>query len=563
MELLLHVEELLALGAQHALHRYARPARYDLGDIRRVDLLLYHGVALRRGHAKLLLQGVDALLGLDDLAVTYLGHLAVIALTLGLLCLDFESFDRLLVLLDLAQQVALALPLGAQRRGVRAQIVDLLRERVDTLLIALAAYGFSLDLQLPYAAVEVVDLLGHGVHLQAQARRRLVDQIDSLVGQETLRDVAVRELDGGDDSLVLDAHLVVVLVTLLQAAQDRYGILGRWLVDHDLLETALQCLVLLEILLELVERRGADGAQLAARQRRLEDVGGVHRPRRLAGPHERVDLVDEEQDLAVAGHDLLHDGFEPLLELALILRPGDQGAHVERIDDLRLEVLGHVAVDDPAGDALGDGRLADAGFAHEDRVVLRAAREDLQHAADLLVAADDRIELAAACLFVEVDGILAQRVELLRVGLRGYRAALAKLPDGGFDLPYRRALLLQQVCGGALLGDERQQQMFDRCVFVVEAAREVYRTLYHARRVARKVGLAVAARDLWQCCEGAVDGRAQRAHVDARLAQQIGRQRIVPGNGGREDVQRFEGLLPRALCRAHGCLQQLLCLDRK
>ncbi len=274
-------------------------------------------------------------------------------------------------------------------------------------------------------------------------------------------------------------------------------------------------------------------------------------------------LVDEQKYLALRGGNLLDDGFQTLLELALVLGSGHQRAHVEREDGFVFQVLGHVAVDDAVGDALGYGRLAHAGFAHEYGIVLGAAREYLQYATYLLVAADDRIELAAACLFVEVDGIFAQRVELLRVGLRGYRAALAKLPHGGFDLPYRRALLLQQVGGGALLGDERQQQMFDRCVFVVEAAREVYRTLYHARRVARKVGLAVAARDLWQCCEGAVDGRAQRAHVDARLAQQIGRQRIVPGNGGREDVQRFEGLLPRALCRAHGCLQQLLCLDRK
>ena len=55
---------------------------------------------------------------------------------------------------------------------------------------------------------------------------------------------------------------------------------------------------------------------------------------------------------------------------------------------------GHVAVDDPAGDALGDGGLADAGLAHENRVVLRAARKDLQHAADLLVTPDDRVEFS-------------------------------------------------------------------------------------------------------------------------------------------------------------------------
>ena len=39
-----------------------------------------------------------------------------------------------------------------------------------------------------------------------------------------------------------------------------------------------------------------------------------------------------------------------------------------------LERLRHVALGDPQGEALDDGRLADAGLAGEDRVVLAAAR---------------------------------------------------------------------------------------------------------------------------------------------------------------------------------------------
>jgi uncharacterized protein YjiS (DUF1127 family) len=49
-----------------------------------------------------------------------------------------------------------------------------------------------------------------------------------------------------------------------------------------------------------------------------------------------------------------------------------------------------------AGRALDDRGLADAGLADQHRVVLGAAREHLDDAADLLVAADDRIELALA-----------------------------------------------------------------------------------------------------------------------------------------------------------------------
>ena len=76
------------------------------------------------------------------------------------------------------------------------------------------------------------------------------------------------------------------------------------------------------------------------------------------------------------------------------LAPGDQRAQVERDDPLVLQALRHVAAHDPLGQPLGDRRLADAGLADQDRVVLRPAREDLDDAPDLLVAADDRVELA-------------------------------------------------------------------------------------------------------------------------------------------------------------------------
>ena len=47
-----------------------------------------------------------------------------------------------------------------------------------------------------------------------------------------------------------------------------------------------------------------------------------------------------------------------------------------------------------SGEAFDDGRFADAGFAGEDRIVLPAAHEDVDDLANLLIAADDRIDLA-------------------------------------------------------------------------------------------------------------------------------------------------------------------------
>ena len=142
--------------------------------------------------------------------------------------------------------------------------------------------------------------VGMRVDLDAQPRGRLVDQVDGLVGQEAVGDVAVRERGRGHERRVLDAHAVVHLVALLEAAQDRDRVLHGRLADEHGLEAPLERGVLLDVLPVLVERGGADAAQLAARERRLEHVGGVHRALGGARADDRVQLVDEEDDLALA-----------------------------------------------------------------------------------------------------------------------------------------------------------------------------------------------------------------------------------------------------------------------
>ncbi len=160
----------------------------------------------------------------------------------------------------------------------------------------------------------------------------------------------------------------------------------------------------------LVERRRADAVQLAAREHRLQQVGGVHGALGGAGADDGVQLVDEQDDLPVGVGDLLEDRLQPLLELAAVLRAGDERAHVERHDSLVAQAVGHVAAHDALRQALDDGGLADARLADQHRVVLRAAAEHLDDAADLLVAADDRVELALAGGLGQVAAVLLQRL---------------------------------------------------------------------------------------------------------------------------------------------------------
>ncbi len=53
-----------------------------------------------------------------------------------------------------------------------------------------------------------------------------------------------------------------------------------------------------------------------------------------------------------------------------------------------------VAIDDAQRQAFGDGGLAHARFADQNRIVLGAAGQHLDGAADFLVAPDHRIEFA-------------------------------------------------------------------------------------------------------------------------------------------------------------------------
>src|SRR6185369_4369089 len=78
------------------------------------------------------------------------------------------------------------------------------------------------------------------------------------------------------------------------------------------------------------------------------------------------------------------------------------------VDLLALEGLGDLAADDGLREALDDGGLAYAGFAEQHRVVLGPARQHLHHTLDLLLAADQRVELGIARELREVSTELVE-----------------------------------------------------------------------------------------------------------------------------------------------------------
>ncbi len=447
VELFFEVEQFLLLALHHLVDGDSGPARHYVGYVLGIHFFLDEGLLALHG-AELLLNLGDFLAFLLDARIADFGHTAIVAFALGLVGLEVELLYVNLVLLYAGYELALGLPLGGVGVLFLAQFGYLALNLLYPFLLALALHGLALDFLLRYAARDVVESLRHGVNLKFEFGGSLVDKVDGLVRQEAVSDVALRELYGGDNRLVADTYLVVVLVALLQSAEDGDGGVLVGLVDHHFLESAFERLVFLEVFLILVERGGADAAEFAARQCRLEDVGGVHGAFALACSDESVDFVDEEDNLAFGRGHFVDDGLQTFLEFALVLGTGHEGAHIERVYLLAAQVLGHVTADDTLRESFGDGRLARTGFADKHGIVLRASAKYLEHAANLLVTSDDRVELARPRTFVEVHGVLRQRVVCIFGTLVGRGLALAELLDGGKHLLAVEAGILEDGrCG--------------------------------------------------------------------------------------------------------------------
>ena len=119
---------------------------------------------------------------------------------------------------------------------------------------------------------------------QTHAGTGFIDQIDGLVGQEAIRDVAISEGCSCHKGVVGDLEAVVLLVTLAQATQDFDGVVDGRLANIHRLETALQGGIPFDVLAVLIEGGGTDALQLTAGEGRLEDVGGIDAPSAAPAP---------------------------------------------------------------------------------------------------------------------------------------------------------------------------------------------------------------------------------------------------------------------------------------
>jgi hypothetical protein len=175
--------------------------------------------------------------------------------------------------------------------------------------------------------------------------------------------------------------------------------------------------------------------------------------------------------------------------------------------------------DDAPGQALGDRGLADAGLAHQQRVVLAAAAQHLDDALDLVLAADQRVDLAVARQLVEVLRELLERQPLARPPcllasalacrlslpwLRLWRVALGDAVGDEVDhVQPRHALLVQVVDGVRVLLAEDGDQHVGAGDFLLAVASGLHvhdGALDHALEAERRLGVDLVGRRRPSAC---------------------------------------------------------------
>ncbi len=344
------------------------------------------------------------------------------------------------------------------------------------------------------------------------------------------------------------------LVLFLQPTKDRDAVLDRRLRHEDRLEAPRQGRILFHVFTILVERRRPHAMQFAARQRGLEHIGGVHGAFCRACADQRVKLVDEYDDLAVAGRDLLQYRLQALLKFAAELGACHHGTEIQRHQSLVLQAFGDVAIDDALRQTFNDRSLAHTRFADENRVVLGAAGENLNRPTDFLVAADHRVELAAARRLGEILRVLLQRVvPCFGIGAIG-RAPFAHCLHRSVQSLRCGTGVNQSLSRRALtVHGQRHQQALDGHKGIAGLLGQLFGLLKDPCQLRRQVDLPGAtALHPRQAIERRLDSSQSLLGVSARRLDQVAGQTFLVIDQHLQKVLRRKALMAAAQCQTLG-----------
>ena len=261
-------------------------------------------------------------------------------------------------------------------------------------------------------------------------------------------------------------------------------------------------------------------------------------------------LINKQDDLTGGGSDLAEDGFQAFFELASVFCARDQCTHVERHERLIAQAFRHVAIDDAQGEAFGDGGFANARLTNQNGVVLGAAGQHLHGAANLIVAADDRVDLAVAGGLSEVTGEFLQRlIAVFGAGAVG-RAALAQVINRGIEVLGGDRTCSQRVLGRGFDHGQSCQQAFHGHKTVARLAGDFLRLIQYAHQLAVRAGVGGRTADLGLLGERCVHSLAHAIRRATRAGDQVGGKAFAVVQ--KRFQQMFGGQLRMAVAHRNG-----------
>ncbi len=203
--------------------------------------------------------------------------------------------------------------------------------------------------------------------------------------------------------------------------------------------------------------------------------------------------------------------------------------------------FGDVSIDDALRQAFGDGRLTHAGFADQGRVILCAPRKHLHHAADLFIAADDRVQLSLAGHIGQVAPVFFQcligRFGILRGDALRAADGLEGVEDGVLRKPVRgEALALDRI-------SQSEQQVLGGNIFVLHPLGITFRRTECLRGGGCKAHFDAGPLNLGVLVKSVLQFGAQGIHAAGDLGHERRDDALVLAQERQQQVSRLNGLM--------------------
>ena len=204
-----------------------------------------------------------------------------------------------------------------------------------------------------------------------------------------------------------------------------------------------------------------------------------------------MQFVYKEDNLSLAALDILQYGFQTFFKFTPVLGSCNQSAHIQRKYLFIFQSLGHIPPHNPLCQTFHHRRLAHTRLAHQHRIVLCFTGKDADNIPDLMISADDRVQLLLPGLFHQfltiflqcvVGGfrIVAGHALIASDRGKGLQETLSCntifLPDG-FDFPVG-------------IFQHRQEKMFHGHIFVPHLLCLVFRAHQHLVQIFAHIDLA-------------------------------------------------------------------------